>query len=644
MHLALIAYFDLGKSFGLGDSVFPESQLAPEVDIGLVGIRNPLGRGLLRDLCVTGAAEVRQWREFAADQVKRPEMETGWSPTLGLSKDAHNEQLTNYIRNHPIESCELTIFAIGTVFVRLEFESGLPLGCLEGVSRCFEFAAYTPEIGRALYNAAQERVTDALGNKPTGLEALSERQIPTSVDDTRYVELPLITSFTDVILCTDSGDDAEIGRALETLGMRANLITDTSSDPHDLEETNQPIRFEYHGWLHYSWPACLLQPNGWEDSGYPAHQQIARMFECIKIAHVFLGTLEAFERLFLDEIRDQVDGYVRGTIGGRDPSELNRLRTLALAVVNLTNFNLVTPTDEDQAYFRHFDQDAHINRRQDLITEACETVYNVQTAEIQEESSERQNLLSAILFVLASLTVVSVSADAYNFVRESGTIIDDMFTRTRLLVEFVMAVAILAMLAVIISRSGKHRVSETLDALLAENWWVLALRGIFGVLFGVAVLLLPGMAIASLVLLFAGYILADGILAIVVGVRARREKRWSLPIFEGAAGIVAGIIAVLWPVITEVVFAFLLAVWALLSGGLMVGTAFRLSVPYGRWWMVLSGGVSMLWGTLLFLAPVAGVLLLNWWLGAYGLAFGVLLLVLALRLKGRRGTTARHAR
>jgi hypothetical protein len=181
------------------------------------------------------------------------------------------------------------------------------------------------------------------------------------------------------------------------------------------------------------------------------------MFECIKIAHVFLGTLEAFERLFQGEIRDQVDGYVRKAVGGRDPQELNRLRTLALAVVNLTNVNLVTPTDEDQAYFAAFDEDAHIRQRQDLITKACETLYNVQVADIQDEDTRRQNILNMILFLLTSLTLVSVTADAYNFVREQQDLLGDISARLRLLIEFVMTIGLLATLMIFFTRPRKRR-------------------------------------------------------------------------------------------------------------------------------------------------------------------------------------------
>lgn len=459
MQLAMVAYFDLGRSFGLGDTVFPENQLAPETAIGLVGIRNPLGRGLLVNLAAAAPNDVDKWRHAAADQVKRPEMETGWSAELGVSREAFDQMLTSLALHHPFQRCDLTVFAIGTAFVRLNFASGIPIEYLNGMSRCFEFAAYTPDIARALHGAAEKRLQEVLRGKPNRLAILSARELPPEQSDAKgYKELLFIPSFTDLVLCTDPGDSANIPRALQTLGIGetpADLQNPTAAVPGNGK--HELIRFEYHGRLHYTWPACLLQPNEWDNAEYPPEDQIARMFECIKIAHVFHGTLEAFERLFQGEIREQVDGYVRKTVGGRDPQELNRLRTLALAVVNLTNFNLVTPTDEDQAYFTAFDEDAHIRQRQELITKACETLYNVQVAETKDEDTRRQNLLNAILFLLTSLTLVSVTADAYNFVREQQDLVGDISSRLRLLVEFVLAIALLATLIIFFSRPRKRR-------------------------------------------------------------------------------------------------------------------------------------------------------------------------------------------
>ena len=178
---------------------------------------------------------------------------------------------------------------------------------------------------------------------------------------------------------------------------------------------------------------------------------------------------------------------------------------------------------------------------------------------------------------------------------------------------------------------------DAMSALLARNWWAVALRGVFAILFGVAAFVLPLTTIASLVLLFAFYMLVDGLFTIVAGVRAAaHHERWGLLILEGIVDLVAGAAALLLPGLTVLVAVTLLGIWSVVTGALLIGAAFRLHGGHGRWLLALSGLVSLLWGVLLWFSPIAGALVLTWWLGGHALAFGVLMLVLALRLRGRR--------
>ncbi len=181
-----------------------------------------------------------------------------------------------------------------------------------------------------------------------------------------------------------------------------------------------------------------------------------------------------------------------------------------------------------------------------------------------------------------------------------------------------------------------------MSALLARNWWAMAARGVFAILFGLAAFMLPLVTIASLVLLFAIYMLVDGVFAIVAGLRAAaRHERWTLLILEGIVDLLAGAAALLLPGTAVLVLVTLLGLWAAVSGGLMLAAAFRLHARHGRWVLALSGLVSIVWGVVLYASPVAGALVLTWWLGGYAMLFGVLLLVLAFQLRTRHGAMLR---
>jgi uncharacterized membrane protein HdeD (DUF308 family) len=178
---------------------------------------------------------------------------------------------------------------------------------------------------------------------------------------------------------------------------------------------------------------------------------------------------------------------------------------------------------------------------------------------------------------------------------------------------------------------------DPMSNLLAQNWWAIALRGVVAIIFGIIALVMPGAALLAFVLLFAAYMLVDGVLAIIAGVRAaQRHQRWGWLVFEGVLDLIAGGIAVVWPVITIVAFVFLMGAWAIVTGALLFAASFRLNIPHGRWLMALAGAASLVWGFLLIIWPLIGAVVLTWWIAAYALVFGVVMLVLAFRLRNRR--------
>ena len=195
---------------------------------------------------------------------------------------------------------------------------------------------------------------------------------------------------------------------------------------------------------------------------------------------------------------------------------------------------------------------------------------------------------------------------------------------------------------------GMFAESDAMSAMLARNWWAVALRGVFSVLFGILALVMPGVTIAVLILWFAAYMVVDGIFAIVAGIRAaRHHRRWGMLIFEGIVDLIAAAIAFVAPLATLLAFVWLSGAWAIISGAMMLAAAIRLRRSHGKWWLGLGGVFSIIWGILLFIAPVEGAVVMTWWLGAYALIFGVAMIVLAFRLRQRRdeprGAAEAHA-
>jgi uncharacterized membrane protein HdeD (DUF308 family) len=175
---------------------------------------------------------------------------------------------------------------------------------------------------------------------------------------------------------------------------------------------------------------------------------------------------------------------------------------------------------------------------------------------------------------------------------------------------------------------------DKLGAALARNWWLIALRGVLGVIFGVIALLMPITTILALVLLFSAYMIVDGAFAVYASIRAAQQgESWGLLLLQGIASLAAGAIAFVWPGITVLAFVLLIAAWAIVSGCLMLAAAFR--TDNGRWWLALGGAAALLYGILMIVAPLAGAVVLTWWLGAFALVFGVALVILAFQLRSR---------
>lgn len=171
--------------------------------------------------------------------------------------------------------------------------------------------------------------------------------------------------------------------------------------------------------------------------------------------------------------------------------------------------------------------------------------------------------------------------------------------------------------------------------LYSRAWWMLLIRGILLVLFGVLAATWPGLALVTMVLLFGIFALAHGVISVVGSVMHRRENQdWWLVLIDGIVSLVIGALALGWPGVTAIVLVYFIAAWALIMGILYIYGAIKLrKVIQGEWLLIISGIISVIFGIFVFARPLAGALAVAWLIGVYAIVFGALGILLSLRIR-----------
>jgi uncharacterized membrane protein HdeD (DUF308 family) len=172
----------------------------------------------------------------------------------------------------------------------------------------------------------------------------------------------------------------------------------------------------------------------------------------------------------------------------------------------------------------------------------------------------------------------------------------------------------------------------------AENWRAMALRGLVAVLFGLVVLFWPGLVLTVLSLFFGIYALVDGGIVLVPALRSsdRGARRW-LPLAEGTVGVVAGLVALLWPGMTTNELLYVIVGWAVVTGILKILTAIVVRREVENGWLLAGGGaLSVLFGVILAALMGSDLPSLAPFIGVFAVMVGLALIVFAFRIRDRQ--------
>jgi uncharacterized membrane protein HdeD (DUF308 family) len=177
--------------------------------------------------------------------------------------------------------------------------------------------------------------------------------------------------------------------------------------------------------------------------------------------------------------------------------------------------------------------------------------------------------------------------------------------------------------------------TRMVDDVLVRNWGFVVLRGVAALLFGLLTFFNPALTLATLILVFGAYAMVDGLVTIVAAVANRRgQPHWVALLVGGLLSSALGVLTFLYPGVTALVLLYFIGFWAAVAGIVQIAAAIRLrKVISGEWALALAGVVSIVFSILLFLAPGTGALAMALWIAVYAVVFGILLIVLGLRLR-----------
>jgi uncharacterized membrane protein HdeD (DUF308 family) len=180
-----------------------------------------------------------------------------------------------------------------------------------------------------------------------------------------------------------------------------------------------------------------------------------------------------------------------------------------------------------------------------------------------------------------------------------------------------------------------------MQQLISNYRTMILFRGIAAVLFGIITLVWPNMTLSVLVLLFGVFAIINGITAVAAALRNTGEQGWGLLLLEGILGILAGVVALVWPSITALAFLYLLAAWAILTGIMEIIAPLSFPMSGGRAALIaLAGLASILFGILIAAQPSSGLLAVVWLIGAYAIVFGIMYIVVYFQSRSLAASVA----
>lgn len=171
---------------------------------------------------------------------------------------------------------------------------------------------------------------------------------------------------------------------------------------------------------------------------------------------------------------------------------------------------------------------------------------------------------------------------------------------------------------------------------LARKIWIFAIiRGVLGILFGLIALFAPIATALVLAIVIGIYAIIDGVFDIVEAIRHRGSSSMVFRIVLGVVSILFGIVVLIWPGMSLGILVIMVGIWAIIIGVLqIVSSVGHRAVPNSGWvWGIVGGALAILFGVLVLVWPGTGLVTIIWIIGIWAIVWGIVLIVLGVQLR-----------
>lgn len=178
----------------------------------------------------------------------------------------------------------------------------------------------------------------------------------------------------------------------------------------------------------------------------------------------------------------------------------------------------------------------------------------------------------------------------------------------------------------------------------------LVMRGIVAILFGIAAVFWPGLTLVTLVYLFSAFVLVNGLINMVAGLSHMGRGEITLPVrlltvILGVLEVAVGVYLLRHPGVSFATFILLIGFTLIVRGVFeVIGGLFRGDSATMRVVTVMAGLLAALAGIIILFQPAASGVAFVWILGVYALISGPLLIAMALDTNSAGTVPARSRR